>query len=472
VSGAQTPTAPRQRSGLVFAVLGLACFWYSLMQAIVAPVLHDIQIDLDTSAAASAWLVSGFMLATVVAIPVLGRLGDMFGKRRLMILCLAILLVGLCVSALADSIEGMIAGRVLQGLGGAVFPLSFGIARDVFPPERLAGAVALLSGTVGFGGAGGVVAAGLIADHLSLRWLFLLPAIGVAAALAGAIAFVPESRLRSPGRVDVAGAVMLAAWLLALLLAITQGNPWGWASWRVLGLFAGAVVVLAVWIAFERRTPEPLVEMRMLRERGVWTANLAGLTFGFGMYATFLLVPLLAQQPDSTPYGLGQSATRAVMYLLPSQSLMLLASPVSGWLAGRFGPRVPLAIGAACGTASFVFLSFLHDAPAHLFTGSILMGLGLGLGWPAMANAVVAAVPPQQTGIATGMNTIARTIGGAIGTQVAATAVAATLDVSGFPAENGFVVGFVLSAVALVITLGASLAMPPLRRAPAAAALP
>lgn len=461
VPGEDSRTAAgRPRTALVFAVLGLACFAYSLLQAIVAPVLHDIQRELDTSPAAAAWLVSGFMLSTVVAVPVLGRLGDMFGMRRILILCLLILLAGLVLASVAETIGGMIAGRVVQGLGGAVFPISFGIVRDVYPRERVASRVALLSGTVGVGGAGGVVLSGIIADHLPLNWLFIAPALGVALALAGAIAFVPESRVRSPGRVDVVGAALLSTWLLALLVGITQAVAWGWLSARVLGLFGVAAGVLALWVVYERRIRGPLVDLRMLQARAVWTANLAAVTFGFGMYATFLLMPLLLQQPRSSGYGLGLSATAAVLYLLPSQMIMLFASPLSGRLAWRHGPRVPLALGAACATLGFGLLAVRHEQPVDFYLGAVLMGLGLGLGWPAMANAVVAAVPHQQVGIATGMNTIARTIGGALGTQVAATAVAATITADGVPTANGFVLGFALSSLALFATLVATRAMP------------
>jgi EmrB/QacA subfamily drug resistance transporter len=462
VSSEQTTTAPR--IGPAFTVLGLACLFYSLMQSNVPPVLHQIELQLDTSPAAAAWIVTSFMLTSVVAIPILGRLGDMFGKRRLMLWCLVLILAGLVVSSVAGSIEGVIAGRVVQGLGGAVFPLSFGLARDAFPREKVAGAVAMLAGTVGVGGGLGVVISGAIVDHLSVRWLFIVPAIGVAVTLVGAIVFVPESNVRARGRVDVVGAVLVAVGLLALLLGITQGPAWGWSSGRVLGLFASAVVLLVGWVVFEQRSTDPLVDMRMMRERPIWTANLAAFMFGYGMYSTFLLIPFMLQQPGSSGYGLGESATRAALYLAPSQALMMLMSPLSGRLAARRGARIPLAMGAACAVVGFSYLAFRHETTVDVLVGAVMMGLGLGLGWPAMANAVVAAVSPEQTGVATGMNTIARTIGGSVGTTAAATMVAATIGTSGVPGENGFVLGFAVAAGTLAITLLSTLAMPPLGR--------
>jgi MFS family permease len=452
-----TTTGPR--TGLVFTVLGLACLSHALLQAIVAPVLHEIQNELDTTPAAAAWLVTGFMLSSVIAIPVLGRVGDMFGKRRMLIACLAILLAGLVVSALSGSIEGMIAGRVIQGFGGAVFPLAYGIVRDEFPHARVHSGVAMLSALIGIGGAAGIVLAGVIVDHLSLAWLFWLPTVTVTLAIAGTILFVRESPVRSPGRVDVAGALVLSAWLLAFLVAITQAASWGWSSGRVLGLFAAAAVGLAAWVLLELRLETPLVDMEMMRSRAVWTTNLASIMFGFGMYATFVLIPQMVQQPRSSGYGLGSSATQAVLYLLPSNIVMLVASPVSGRLAGRYGARVPLALGAAGAGGGFALLTFLHHDDVHLYAGSLLMGLGLGLGFPAMANAI-AAVPAAQTGVATGMNTIARLVGGAVGAQAAATLVASTASTEGVPSEGSFELGYGLSAIALTITFLACLAMP------------
>jgi MFS family permease len=457
-------------TGLLFFVLGLACLSHALLQAIIAPVLHEVQQQLDTTPAAAAWLVTGFMLSSVVAIPVLGRVGDMFGKRRMLIACLVLLLVGLVVSALSSSIEGMIAGRVIQGFGGAVFPLAYGIARDELPRERLHTAVAMLSALIGIGGAAGIVLSGVIADSLSLAWLFWLPTITVTLALAGTVLFIRESPVRSPGRVDIVGAIVLSAWLLALLVAITQAASWGWTSGRVLGLFAAAGVGGTVWITVERRIPAPLVDMAMLRGRAVWATNLASVTFGFGMYATFLLIPQMVQQPPSSGYGLGSSATGAVLFLLPSNIVMLLVSPLSGKLAGRYGARVPLALGAAGAAAGFALLTFLHHDEVDLYAGSILMGLGLGLGFPAMANAIVAAVPPEQTGVATGMNTIARLVGGAVGAQVAATLVASGVSSGGIPSERGFQLGYGLSAVALAVTCLACLAIPGRSRDPAVSA--
>jgi EmrB/QacA subfamily drug resistance transporter len=450
----------RPRLRLLFGVLGLGCLSHSLLQAIVAPVLRNIQFELHTSPGASAWLVTGFMLTSVISIPVLGRLGDMFGKRRVLILCLALILAGLLLSALSGSIEGMIAGRVVQGFGGAVFPVSFSIIREEFPRERVHSGVALISALIGVGGAAGILLAGVIVQHLSLAWLFWLPTVTVALALAGTVLFVPESRTRDPGRVDVPGALLLAGWLLALLIAITQGVSWGWSSWRVLGLFAAAAVGLVAWIGLEHRVRVPLVDMRMMRLRGVWTTNVAAIMFGVGMYGTFLLIPQLVQQPLSSGYGLGSSTTQAVLYLLPSNVVMLLASPVSGWLAGRFGARVPLAIGAGATVVGFGLLIVRHRTSPDLYVDSALMGFGLGLGFPAMANMIVSSVPAVQTGVATGMNTLFRLIGGTIGAQGAATLVAATLSADGVPRERSFELGFAVSAVALFVTLLTTFAMP------------
>jgi predicted MFS family arabinose efflux permease len=302
---------------------------------------------------------------------------------------------------------------------------------------------------MGIGGGLGIVLAGPIVEHLSYHWLFWFPLIAVLACAIGTVIFVPESPVRTPGRVDWLGAALLSGWLVALLVGVSEGGSWGWTSARVLGLFAVAVVLLVVWVYVEMRMDMPLVDMTMMRRRGVWTTNLAAFVFGFGMFSSFVLVPEFVETSTSSGFGFGASITQAGLYLLPATGAMLLAGPVSGRLSATVGSRVPLILGSIVSTVAFALLALAHDHGWQIYLAMAILGVGIGLAFASMANLIVEAVPATQTGVATGMNTIVRTVGGAIGSQVAAGIVTATATATGAATERGFTLAFAASAIAL-----------------------
>jgi EmrB/QacA subfamily drug resistance transporter len=435
----------------------------ALLQAMVAPALRTIQLDLGTSTTGASWILTAFLLSASIATPIAGRLGDMFGKKRVLVIALAATAAGVVISAVAKSLDLLIVGRVVQGFSPAVIPLAIGIIRDEFPSERVPARIALISATLGVGGGLGIVLAGPIVQHLSYHWLFWAPLVVLLVAMAGAQLFVPESPLRVPGRVDWVGAVLLAGWLVALLLAVSQGQSWGWTSGRIIALFAAAVVLAVTWILVERRSSEPLVDMHMMQLRAVWTTNTATALIGASMFALFFLVPQLVELPKSTGYGFGASITQAGLFLLPSTITMLLFSFVAGRLTSTVGPKLPLVLGAAVAAAAFVMLAVAHGQRWEIYAATALQGAGLGLAFSAMANLIVAAVPPEQTGVATAMNTVMRTIGGSIGSTVAAVILTSSLAAGGLPKEHSFTLAFVVVAVGLGAAVVAALAVPKAR---------
>ena len=447
----------------MLGVLSLGGGAYALLQSLVVPALPVLQHDLHTTPAGVAWVFTSYLLAASVVTPIAGRLGDMFGKKRVLVVALVGLAAGALLAALVSSLPLMIVARTIQGLGGAIFPLAFGIVRDEFPRERVAGAIALISGILGIGAGLGIVLAGPILQHLSYHWLFWLPLIVTVIAAAAAIAFIPESTLRAPGHVHWLGAGLLSGWLVALLIAVSEASTWGWGSPKTVGLLVLSALVAAAWVGAENRTPHPLVDMKMMRLPGVWTTNLAALLLGFGMYSAFILIPQLVQTPKSTGYGFGASVTQAGLFLVPTTVAMLIFSPIGGRLSGVVGSKVPLVIGSAMTTVSFVVLAEAN-ARWEIYVASALLGIGVGFAFAALANLIVEAVPAGQTGVASGMNTIVRTIGGAIGAEVAASILAGNLLASGLPAKHGYTLTFVLCATVLAVGVLASLAVPGRKR--------
>ena len=322
------PRAPAPN--VTLAVLALSALAFSLLQSLVAPALPAIQHDLGARRRGVAWILTVYLLSASVATPLIGRLGDIHGKERVLFWVLVALAAGTLVSALATSLSVLLVGRVIQGVGGGVFPLAFGIIRDEFPRERVAGSIGLISAIFGIGGGAGLVLAGVLVDNLSYHWLFWVPLVAVVVAAVATALFVPESPVKASSRINWLGAALLSAGLAAVLLAISEAPSWGWGSARTIGLTAFGFVVLAIWVWVELRSRYPLVDMRVMQLPAVWRTNLVAFLLGAGMYSSFILIPQLVELPKSTGFGFGASVTAAGLFLVPSTAMMLWRAPSPG----------------------------------------------------------------------------------------------------------------------------------------------
>jgi EmrB/QacA subfamily drug resistance transporter len=455
-----TAETDRLHPSLTFVVLALGGISYALLQSLVAPALPDIQHALHTSENSVSWILTAYLLSASVATPLIGRLGDMYGKERLLMIVLLLLSVGTLVSALASSLPLMLVGRVIQGAAGGIFPLAFGIIRDEFPRERVAAAIGLMSALLGVGGGAGVVLAGPIVDHLSFHYLFWLPLIPVVVATVATHLFVPESPIRVPGRVNWAGAALMSVGLAAVLVAVSETANWHWLSTKTLGCIAVGLALLALWVRSESRSDHPLVDMRMMRIRGVWTTNAVALLLGFGMYSSFILLPQLVETPTRAGYGFGASVTQAGLFMVPSTLAMLIVGSQTGRLEKLFGSKPPLLAGGVLALLSFLMLAFTRGERWEIYVAAALLGSGIGLAFAAMANLIIENVGPEQTGVATGMNTVTRTVGGGFGGAATASVIAGTVGVSGYPSAHGYTAAFTLCAIALAVGVVVGLGIP------------
>ncbi|MEU5891344.1 MFS transporter [Streptomyces sp. NPDC047461] len=451
---------PRKSTRLTFAVLATGAGVFAMLQSLIAPALPTVQHALHTSQSTATWVMTAYLLSASVFTPILGRIGDLIGKKRTLVGVLLVVLAGCLLAALAPNIGMLIVARVVQGVGGALFPLSFGIIRDEFAPSEVPGSISNLSAVIAAGGGVGIVAAGPIVSALDYRWLFWIPVAVVAATTVIALRYVPESPNRAEGRVSWLGAVLLSAWLVALLLPLSQAGTWGWGSSRVLGLFTVAVALFVLWLLAEARSRSPLIDLRVMRLPAVWTTNTVALLFGAGMYALWSFLPAFVQTPSSAGYGFGASVTTSGLLMLP----MLLAMFCSGILSGRLAPVVGakalLTTGAALGAVALGFLALWHAAQWQIAVVAGVFGLGIGLAFASMANLIVGSVPPEQTGAATGMNANIRTIGGSIGAAVTSVLVTGRLQPSGLPYGSGYTHGFTLLAVLCLAAALAALLVP------------
>ena len=454
------------------AVLSLSALAFSLLQSLVLPALPSFEHALHTSATGASWILSAYLVSAAIATPTLGRVGDMIGKEKMLVIVLVGVGLGTLISALASSIALVIVGRVVQGTGGAIFPLAFGIIRDEFPPEKVAAGIGIISSILGIGSGAGIVLAGPIIVHLSYHWLFWIPLVMVMVATIATFIYIPESPVRAPGGINWLGAILLAAWLTTGLVALTEAPVWGWTSGTVVVLFAVTILLIGLWIWAEVRSDHPVVDMKMMRVRAVWTTNLAALLFGFGMFSMFIVAPQFVQTPVGEGYGFGASVTKAGLFLAPLALAMLLVAPLIGRLNAVVGAKSLLVAGGGFGAASYFLLAAEHGHAWSFYVSSALLGVGVALGFASMANLIIEAVPASQTGVATGMNTNIRNIGGALGSSIATSLIVTEVLPSGFPKESGFVAAFVVCGISMLVAGLAALAVPSRRRHKASSPAP
>ncbi|MFJ3334651.1 MFS transporter [Streptomyces sp. NPDC086766] len=454
-------TRPRER--LTIPVLAFGGILMAVMQTVVVPLLPDLPRLTGASPGAVSWTVTATLLSGAVLTPVLGRAGDMYGKRRVLTAALALMTAGSVLCALSSDIRVLITARALQGAAAAVVPLSISILRDELPPERRGSAVALMSSTVGIGAALGLPLAALVvqyADWHTMFWLTsALGALGVTAVWWA----VRESPVREPGRFDVLGALGLAAGLVCLLLGVSQGGQWGWGTPRVVGLFLGAAAVLGLWCRQQLRAARPLVDLRLVSRPRVGLSHVAALLTGFAFYANSLVTAQLVQAPKATGYGLGLSIVATGLCLLPGGITMLLFSPLSARISATRGPRITLALGAAviaCGYA--VRIADSRDL-WMIILGATVVATGTTLAYSALPTLILRAVPAGQTASANGVNVLMRTIGQA----TSSAAVAAVLVHHGSPVDgvqvatlHGYLLAFAMAGAVALAACAAALSIP------------
>ncbi|MEU1893668.1 MFS transporter [Streptomyces pristinaespiralis] len=465
-------------SGVV-GILALAGIVAAITQTLVVPLIGELPTILGTSASNASWVITATLLAAAVATPVAGRLGDMYGKRRMLLVSTVPLIAGSVICALSSSVVPMIVGRGLQGMGMGVVPLGISLLRDVVPPARLGSAIAVMSASMGVGGALGLPFSAAIAENVSWRVLFWVVA-ALSLLIAGLIRFlVPADRTNAaPGGFDLLGAIGLGSALVCLLLAVSKGADWGWSSGTTLGLFAATVVILLAWGRWELRSSEPLVDLRVTVRPQILMTNAASILVGFAMYAQSLVVPQLLQLPEATGYGLGQSMLAMGLWMAPAGLMMMIVSPLGAKLSAAYGPKTTLAVGSLIIALGYGVSLPLLGSTWGLLVVTIVGSTGIGFAYGAMPALIMGAVPQSETASANSFNTLMRSIGSSVSAAVIGVVLAQmTTDFGGFalPSEDGFRaamligcgVGVAAAVVAFLIPTGRAAAGPQGAAAPA-----
>ncbi|SHM17275.1 MFS transporter [Streptomyces yunnanensis] len=464
----------RTHAGIV-PVLAFAGIVVAVMQTLLVPVIKDLPTLLGTAPSNATWVMTATLLAGAVATPIMGRLGDLYGKRRMLLASLAVMVVGSLICGFTDQLIVMIVGRALQGFAMGAIPLGIGLMRDELPRERLGSAMALMSSSIGVGGGLALPAAALVAQHADWHTLFFAAAgLGVLSMLLTALV-VPETSVRAPGSFDVAGALGLSVGLVALLLPITKASEWGWGSPRTLGLFGAAVLILVLWGVMELRIADPLVDLRTTARREVLLTNLASITVGVAFYAISLVLPQLLQLPTSTGYGLGQSMVVAGLCVAPLGLTMMFVAPLYARIAARRGPKVSLLLGMLIIGVGYGGGIGLMQAPWQTVIIAVVVGAGIGLAYSSLPALIIGAVDPSETGAANGLNTLMRSIGTSVSSAVIGMVLARMSEPLGpitVPTMAGFRVSFLIATAAVALGVLVAAFLPPQRKAAGARTTP
>lgn len=455
----------QEESGLVM-VLAFGGIVVSLSQTLVIPLLAILPAILDTSAVNASWVVTVTLLAGAVAGPVMGRLGDLYPKKYVLIGCTVIMVIGSVLCALSASLWPMLIGRALQGVGIGVVPIGIATMREVLPPTRLGPAISMMSSSLGVGGALGLPAAAALAQYGSWQWMFWGSAVlGLAVVALMAVRLRALPAAKPDGSLDLIGALGLAVGLVALLLAVSKGADWGWATPLTLGLFALAAAAFPVWGLWVLRHHSPIVDLRVAARRPVLLTNIASVTVGMGLYAQLLIWPQILQLPVATGHGLGQSMVAMGLWTAPAGLAMMAVSPISGRLIVTRGPKTTLILGSVVIAAGYLSGLFLMGSTWGVMVAGILTSGGVGLAYGAMPALIMASVPRSEMGSANSVNTLMRSIGtttsaavlGVILTQM-------STDFEGLfvPTEAGLRTGLIFGgAMALLAAVVAATIPPP-----------
>lgn len=430
-------------------VLGFSGALVSLTQTVTLPLLPILPAELGTSVSNVSWVATSSFLTAAVANPVLGRLGDMYGKKPITLLSLAILFLGCVISALAPNILILVIGRALQGAGMAVIPLGMSIAKEVLPADKTSQGVALVSATLGIGGGIGLPLAGLLVGWFNWQAVFWVNSALTLLAFVLAAFLLPTVPGRSKQPFDLVGAIWLSWSLIAILLPLSKATDWGWIRPLPLALYALGFAGLFGWYRYELRPVRPLVDVRLMGERPLMLVNGAGMLLGFAMFSNMYAPIALLQTTDEVAHGFGASVVTAGLVMLPGALTMMLTSPISAWITDRYEARTSLWIGALIMAMGYALFPAMLGSYLTIAISVCIVNAGVGISYGAMPSAIMSHVPDSETASANAIGTLTRASGSSI-SSAAVASILASMTITGttVPSLGAFQLTLVLAAVA------------------------
>ena len=446
-SPASSPSSSASSAGrgnglAAIATLTFLGFALQVVQVGLLPLLPAMGKSLHASTAGTSWILTAGLLSGAVFLAVMTRLADLVGKRPVILLALALVLVGCLIDSVATSLPLIIAGRVLIGAQLPMLALPEAIASDTMSPQRAHSAIFAIHIGTGSGVAGGLLVAAL-AGGAHWHAFFVVSAIITVIGLVATIAFVKDSPARATGGLDVPGALLLTLTMIALLLGFSEGPSWGWGSAAVVGLLVGGVILGVAWWARERTAAVPLIDVRYLTRREVSLPYVMTFLIAFGIYGALSAVSRIAQTPTVSHYGYGWSTLMTGWYALPQEIGALLAI-VALAVARRRGLPTGAAVGTILITVGFVGYALAPAVPAATMVFLGMEGCGLAVAIASTQLIVVRSVPAEESGIALGLSVVLYAVGNTVGSAVFGVLFAEFANAAGKPTLTAYVIGFVI----------------------------
>lgn len=464
-ASAQQPPSVKPRLGGLLILLIILELVSGTTQGWVTPLLPAIGTDMGVTVGALNWVSSAYLLAGVILVPLMSKLGDLFGHRRLLRVALALAVVGALVVAFASSYPMLLTGRVLLGSLSVFLPLLIALVRNLAPGQAAAG-IGMLFGALTIGNSLGTLASGALykaVPHLTL--VLVIPAVLLAGCTVLAWVKIPESTVRATGSIDWRGVLTLSGGLSLVLLAIGNGNAWGWTSLSTLGCLLVGTALLAAWVLTALRIAEPLIDLRAMGSSGVGPLYVISLLLGAQLFGSMTMIALLAgTPPDEAGYGLGLNSLQIGMLMVVYGAVSFGAATYAAKISQALGERGTLISGSLLSAAGFAAMALGHSTVAPFTLGIAATGLGTGLVMAAVPSMIVHRVAPEVTGIATGIYNTARVAAGAaIGAVFATVFTSLTADGASHPELAAYVTALSILAALCLAMVATALAL----RAPA-----
>lgn len=450
------------RDRALVPVLGFSAMLSSLQFTLIVPALPEIPQAFDVSANDATWMVTITLLASTVGSPIVGRLADMYGRRRALLAVLGLLAFGSLIAAIGMTFVTVLIGRALQGLAATIVPVGISLLREVVGRERSNAGIGFISATLGIGSALGLPLSGILSSLGGIAALFWFSAVMGMVFLTFAAIVVPEPPSRAPGGFDVVGAALLSIALGAGLIALSKVLVWGVGSAELIVTLAVCLVAAAAWVARSLRIAHPIIDLRLSFSRRVLTINIASFLVTFGMFSNHLLTIHEARAPLETGIGLELPALSAGLILVPSAIALVSLAPVAGLLLNRIGGRATLSLGSSLIAAAYLFRLLVHGDLFTVALGAFLVGVGTAFAFAAMPSLINDAVPLDALASANAVNAVLRSMSGATASAALAFLIVAMSNAVNpdFLSDEGLTMAFGIVAVFAGSAAVAALTLP------------
>jgi MFS family permease len=439
-------------------------------ETMLVPALPDLIKDFSISYSSSSWILTAFLISGAVMTPISGKLADVYGRKKILLLILAIYAIGVTLGGFVTNFYLMILVRTLQGIGISMFPIAFGMIREQFPVRKMAIGQGIITSMFGAGSVIGLIAGGYIIKNYGWHATFftIIPIVILLLAVVAkfiksekpeALSIDRKDRSRKKLGIDVKGAILLAASIISFLTSLNMLD--GGFSVQLLALVAVGIVSIAAFVMVERRTPSPLIDFKLLLHKTILPANIMMVIGGLSMFMIFQSIPVLVRSP--VPLGFGGDSIAVTYVQLPFSIMLLIFGPLSGFIISKIGSSKSIIIGCTISTIVFFSLFFIHSVEYLISTDLALLAIGLSLSAVGITNMVMLATPKQFTSSSLGMTSLIRIVGSSIGPAMAGTFMGmyqtTIKGVGSFPSADSYNLLFLTSAIISVVSLALSIAL-------------